>query len=335
MSTVQIADVYNPLTFSQFEQEAQIEMNAFIDSGVMVMNPLVSSMLAIGGTIGELPFYKPLGTPEPNYSNDVVGDTSTPNNIASDKMVFRIAAQNQSWSTMDLAVEVALADPVGAINDRVGSYWATTNERRIIQSCLGVLADNVANDSSDMLKTVATDSAAAITDAERINADVIIDAKQTMGDHAMNLAVIALHSVPYSKLQKENLIDFIPDARGEVNIATYQGMRVVVDDSLPAVMGVERITYTTIIFTTGAFAGGFRAPENGSALERDEKAGNGAGEQTLFSRRTDVIHPLGFTFTSTSVAGESATLAELATAANWNRVWSRKSTGLAFLQTNG
>ena len=57
MSTVQIADVYNPLTFSQFEQEAQIEMNAFIDSGVMVMNPMVNAMMSEGGTIGELPFY--------------------------------------------------------------------------------------------------------------------------------------------------------------------------------------------------------------------------------------------------------------------------------------
>jgi hypothetical protein len=55
----------------------------------------------------------------------------------------------------------------------------------------------------------------------------------------------------------------------------------------------------------------------------------------LYSRRADIVHPLGFEFTSASVAGQSATLAELATAANWNRVWERKNVPLCFLQTNG
>ena len=70
MATVQIADVYNPLTFSQAEQEAQVETNKFLMSGVLSMDPRLSAMAATGGNIGELPFYKPLGTAEPNYSTD-------------------------------------------------------------------------------------------------------------------------------------------------------------------------------------------------------------------------------------------------------------------------
>lgn len=335
MATVQISDVYNPLTFSQAEQEDQLELNRFISSGVAVMDARINAMAATGGNLGELPFYKALGTEEPNYSSDDPATNSTPANITDSKMTFRLASQNKSWSTMDLARDLALADPVGAITGRVGAYWATNNERRIIKSAMGLLADNVANDAGDMVNNIATDAAGAVTAAELISGDAVIDTIQTMGDHGENLGIIAMHSVPYRSLQKQNLIDFIPNSRGEVNIATYQGMMVVVDDSLPAVSGTNRVTYTSILFTAGAIAAGFAPTQTPSALERKESAGNGSGESILYSRRADIYQPLGFAFTSASVAGQSATQAELATAANWNRVWERKNVGIAFLQTNG
>lgn len=103
---------------------------------------------------------------------------------------------------------------------------------------------------------------------------------------------------------------------------------------MPAVAGVNRITYTCVLFGSGAVSSANGRVENPSAVDRDEKAGNGGGEETLHSRRSDLIHPLGFSFTSSSVAGQSATLAELEAAANWDRVWDRKNVPLAFLQVN-
>ena len=336
MATVQISDIYNPLTFAPAEQEMQLELNRFINSGVLTMDPRISAMAATGGNVGELPFFKPLGTEEPNYSSDNPAANSTAAKITSDKMVFRLASQNKSWSTMDLAIELALQDPTGAITSRVGGYWATNNEKRAIQSAMGILADNVANDSGDMVNNIANDSASAVTANELIGSDAIIDTIQTMGDHGENLGVIAMHSVPYRRLQKLNLLDdFAPESRGEVNIATYQGKAIVVDDSLSAVTGSNRITYTSILFSRGAMAGGFGTPVNASELDRNPSSGNGGGQTILYSRRSDIFHPLGFKFTSASVADQSATQAELAVAANWDRVWNRKNIGIAFLQTNG
>jgi hypothetical protein len=45
--------------------------------------------------------------------------------------------------------------------------------------------------------------------------------------------------------------------------------------------------------------------------------------------------PVGFSFTSSSVAAQSATYAELQAAANWDRVWDAKNIPLRFLKTNG
>ena len=335
MATVQISDIYNPLTFARREQEAQIELNKFLMSGILVQDPRVSSQASVGGNKGELPFFKPLGTEEPNYSNDNPADESTPANVTSAKMEWRLASQNKSWSTMDLARELALEDPVGAITSRTGQYWATANERRLIQSSLGILADNVANDSGDMVVNIATDAAGAPTDAELISGDAIIDAEQTAGDHQGGFTAIAMHSVPYARLRKQQLIEFVRDADNNTMFATYGGKMVVVDDSLPAVAGTNRVTYTSVLFGAGAWVWGNGRVQNPSEIDRKPESGNGGGQEIMYSRRSDIIHPLGFSFTSASVAGQSATLAELATAANWDRVWERKNVPLAFLQTNG
>lgn len=334
MATVQLADIYNPLTFARRTQEAQIELNKFIASGVMVNDAALAAQIGAGGNIGELTNFNPLGTPEPNYSSDDPSVKSTPNKIDTAKMSFRLTSQNQSWSTMDLTRELALEDPAGAITGKLGQYWATINERRVIRSMLGILADNVANDGSDMLKSVATDGAGAVTDAERISPEVVLDAKQTMGDHAGSLSTIAIHSVIYTRLQKQNLIDYIPDARGETMIPTYLGYTLVIDDSLPAVAGTNRITYTCIFFGAGVLGAASGKVMMPSEMKRDPDAGNGGGQDTLHSRRSDLIHPLGFSFTSSSVAGQSATLAELENAANWDRVWDRKHIPMAFIQVN-
>jgi len=335
MATVQISDIYNPLVFSAAEQEMQIEKNAFLASGVMVEDPRLTAMASVGGNIGELPFFKPLGTQEPNYSSDVPGTTSTPNKITKGIMKYRLASQNQSWSTMDLAVDLSLQDPVAAITGRVGQYWATTNERRLIQSTMGILADNVANDSGDMVVNIATDAVGAPSAAELISNDAILDAQQTAGDHQSGFGAIAMHSVVYSRLRKQQLITFIRDADNNTLFQTYGNLRVIVDDSLSAVAGTNRVTYTTVLFGNGAVVAGMGSVKVPSEIDRNPNAGNGGGEEVIYSRRADIIHPLGFEFTSASVAGQSATLAELATAANWSRVWERKSVPLAFLRTNG
>lgn len=335
MATVQLSDGHNPLVYAQGAQEAQIELNRFISSGVAVIDPTISGMASNGGNIGELPFFKALGTEEPNYSNDDPNVASIPANITSGEQKWRLASQNKSWSVMDLSKELLLGDPAGAITNRIGQYWATNNERRVIKTTMGMLADNIANDSSDMLLTVATDAAGAITDAERISADVVIDTVQTMGDHGESLKAMAMHSVIYRKLQKLNLIEFIPAASGAIDIPTYQGKRVIVDDSLVGVAGSNRITYTTVFFADGSIALGEGSVNMPSEVIRLPDAGNGGGEERIYSRRSDIIHPYGFSFESASVAGQSATQAELGNAANWDRVKERKNVGFAFLQTNG
>ena len=339
MATVALANVYNPLVFAASAQEKQLELNRFITSGVMVGSPIIDSMASTGGNIGELPFFKPLGTDEPNYSNDAPGTNSTPLGLTNGKMIYRLASQNQSWSVMDISRELALQDPVGAITSRIGQYWATNNEKRLIEATRGVIADNIANDSGDMINDISAATDVAAVTANLIDADAIIDTIQTMGDHGEMLSAMAVHSVVYRRMQKLNLLDtLIPASDGKIAIRTYQGKTVIVDDSLVGITyGTSPVNtyYYTVLFGAGEFLSGEGRVNVPSEFNRLPDAGNGGGEERLYSRRSDIIHPIGFQFLSASVSGQSATQAELALAANWDRVYNRKNISLAVLKSNG
>jgi len=334
MAVTQLADIYNPLVFNAVIDEKVDETNKFIASGVMVTNPMLSAMAAIGGNIGELPFYGTLDIDtEPDRVDDDPTHFSVPGKIAKKKMTYRLASLHYSWSTMDLARELALRDPLAAITARISNWWVTQQQRRLLAAVRGVLADNIANDDADMVKNIYSDVASPAA-STLIGVEAIMDAGQTMGDSQGALAAIAMHSITYNALMKQNLVAVIPNSRGEVEVATYLGKRIIVDDDMVVTTGTNSPKYLTVLFGAGAFDHGAGSPMIPSELERIPSAGYGGGQDILHSRRSDIIHPYGMSFTSANVAGQSATLAELALATNWDRAVTRKNIPMAFLTHN-
>ena len=332
MATTQLADIYNPLVFEPAVDEAAIELNAFLASGVMAASPKLDNMASVGGNIGELPFHHNLDkSGEPNYTTDVPATLSTPKKITTGKMIYMLASMHDSWSTMDLTRELALMDPLGAITRKIGQFWATQVQKRVVSTTEGIITGNIANDSGDMVVDIHGDTATP-TATQVISAEAIIDVQQTLGDHMSVLSVIAMHSVTYTNLKKQNLIDFIPNARGEVVIPTYLGMYVVMDDGL-TVKSNTGTWYYTYLYAPGAIDYGKGSPMVPSELERIAGAGNGGGQDVVHSRQSGIYHPYGYQFDATAPAGQSATLAELA-ADNWTRVVERKNVGIACLIHN-
>ena len=333
MATTQLADIFNPEVFSEAVDEAYVEENAMISSGVMVNSPKLNDMASVGGNIGILPFHHNLDkSGEPNYSDDNPANTSTPDKITTGKMIYMLASMNKSWSTMDLARELALMDPLAAITRKIGQYWSTMINKRVIASSEGIIQDSVANHSGDMVVDIHADTATPAVD-NIISAEAVLEVEQTMGDKMGALAVIAMHSRTYTNLKKQNLIDFIPNARGEVVIPTYLGKRVVVDDALTVKQATGTWFYT-YLYGVGAFDNGSGRVAMPSELDRLPATGNGGGQDIIYSRKSEIIHPYGYQFDTTAPAGQSANLVELA-ADNWTRVVSdRKLINVACLIHN-
>lgn len=336
MATVQLADVIEPQVFMDYETNDSPERTAFYESGVVTQNAMLNNKANTGGKVVDLPFWNDLdATDEPNLSSDNPASSATPGKITAGDQIARIAYLNNGWSASDLAGEIAGSDPMARIRARTDTYWRRQWQRRLVQSAMGILADNVANDSGDMVHNIATDAVGSPAAAEKFSRTAFTAAAFTLGDAFENTGVLAVHSVIYQTMVENEDITFIPDSQGNLTIPTYLGRRVVVDDGMPAVAGTNRITYTSVLFGEGAFGFGEGMPKVPVAVSRNEEEGDGAGIETLWTRKTYLLHPAGFAFTSSSVSGNSPSLAELATAANWNRVVDRKNVPVAFLQTNG
>ena len=335
MATTRLSDIIEPSIFDAYVSKESTVKSALFESGVVVVDPMVQQKAMSEGSIFHAPFWNDLDDSESNVGSDDPTSTSTPAKVSAgdEKMIKH--HRNKSWAAADLVASIAGSDPAIHIANRVAAYWRRQNQLTLIATLSGILADNIANDSGDMVYNIATDAVGAPAATELVSPSAVIGAQATLGDRQTELAAIAVHGVVFSRMRQNNVIDYIPDSESKTMIPTFLGMRVIVDDGMPAVAGSNRVTYTSAIFGAGAVAWGEGQARTPVATEREESQGDGEGVETLYHRKRFIIHPKGFSFISGSMAGKSPTNTELAAAANWNRVVDRKLIKIAFLKTNG
>jgi len=338
MAVVRLSDAFVHDVYGSYTAVNDPEQSALVTAGIVSTSEMLNEIARGGGKQGTVPFWQDIDpTIEPNYSNDDPADLATPNKITSGDMTYRKAWLNQAFSDMDLVQELAGSSPMQHIRDRFGTYWTRQLERRVIAQAVGIMNDNVANDGSDMVVDI---SGEAGEDAV-FGSDAFVDAAYTAGDNAEQFIGIAVHSSIMSRMVKNDEIVYIPDSQGGLTIPTYKGRVVIVSDNLPVASGV----YTSILFGRGAFAfGGVEGatfamgegvPRVPFEVQRTPEAGNGGGQETIWERRTWLIHPFGFSWVEAgaALAEFSPTLADLRLAAHWNRVVNRKQAPFAFIKS--
>lgn len=336
MALVQLSDVIDVTLFRDLPAELDPTMDTFFNSGIITRSPLLDGLANAEGKIQELPFWKDVDmAAEPNYSDDTE-NAATPQKIVQGEQIARKAFVNQGWKEADLVTELAMGDDaLQFIRNRTAKYFSIQFQRRLINSCNGILADNVANDSGDMVINVATEDGANATASNKFSRTSFTSAVYTLGDMATQITAIGVHSAIMKQMVDADDIDYIPDSQGNLTIPTYLGIRVIVNDAMPVTAGATSgLKYTSVLFGQGAFGYGEGSPKVPVEVEREASQGNGGGTETLWVRNTWLLHPFGFA-TGTAPAGNSYTLAELGNAASWNRVFdNRKNIPLGFLITN-
>jgi len=328
-TATKIADVIQPEVFNDYVIERTAELAELTLGGIISTSDELTALANSGGKTIQMPFWTDL-----DGAVEVLSDSAslTVGKIGSGKDEAHIDARGRAWGVNDLAKALSGSDPMRAIGDLVAGYWNRKAQATLVSKLSGVFA--VAG-NSDMIVDVSIadgDNAAA---ANLISSDAVIDAAGTMGDAAAKITGIAMHSVVYQKLQKAEVIQYIQPAGASIQVPTYLGLKVIVDDGCPRVAGgTSGYVYTSYLFGEGAI--GFA---NGAApvpVETDRDSLG--GEDILITRRHFLLHPRGVKFASAgggAIAGEFPTNAELALAAKWSRVYERKNVRLAQLLTNG
>lgn len=304
-----LSDAIIPSVYAQYSFEAHVQSLEIFQAGVLFADPEVSSKLSMGGRVVDMPGWKDLGNDPSEPVNDDPTDSIEMKKIGSRRETAARAMRAQAWGVPDLTSVLAGSDPLKTIINRQTDYWQRANKLVLLNILKGVIADNVANDSSDMVLT--TGASIVETDA--------IDAAYLMGDQADKFTTWWMHSKQMKALKKLDLIDFVPSSQqGGPLLPYYMGLRAIVDDDIPVATNV----YTAFMFKPKAIMWNeMPVDTEGGPLERDRKPrqGHGGGVTELVSRRHFVPHVPGTRFLDASTAGEFATDAEYALAANWDR----------------
>lgn len=307
-----IADVIVPEVFAPYVIAKTTEKSGLFTSGLVMAEDRIKLGIRQGGETVNMPFWNDIDGEAEELSDQ---KALTPGGITAGQDVSVVQALGKAFSVKDLAVTLSGDDPVAAIGDRVADFWGRTMQKRMISSLTGIFG--AASMSGNLLDISGGTGAAAVIDKLSF-----ADGCFLLGDEFGALSAVAMHSLTYAKLYKDDLIDTVKGSDG-LNFPTYQGKRVFVDDGLPIpAAGV----YLTFLFGEGAFAYAEGEPEVPVETDRDSLG----SASYLISRRHIVLHPRGVKWTGSAVisTGDGVsghpTRTELATGDNWLRVYDPK-----------
>lgn len=315
-----LLDVVTPEVFNAYMNNFTEEKSAIIQSGVAIADPSVSRNITDGGLLVHMPFWNDL-----DGADETLGDGEKAletGKITASADIAAVMYRGRGWSVNELAAVISGDDPLGALLGKIASWWMRREQTVLISVLNGLFAEQGALSDTHLLSKP----------KDAISAELVLDAKQLLGDSAGRLSMIVMHSAVYTTLQKQNLIAFIPNARGEVTIPTYLGYRVVVDDGVPSKGNGAAKVYTSYLFASGSIG---RNTGNPAKLTTFEKARDAAkGNDQVFTRRAFTMHPYGVKFTNLErEQGEiTPTNADLSKPGNWQKVYEDKQIGIIAMQ---
>ncbi len=329
------------MTWGQAPDPIKTEM---LNSGAMVNDATIAGMIQSDGNLYTIPFYDVLSGDPVNYDGgtDITSAETTGNSQSG--IVFGRA---RGFTARNFVAELTGADPMGNIAASVATYWNKQKQTILMQILAGVFG--VTSSSGDAKKwhdNHIVDLGSTSATAAKISETDLNDlATEALGDNKSAFSLAIMHSNVAKTLENLQLLEYkkYTDSNGitsRLPIGQINGYTVIIDDSVPnAVVGgtgdnAALTKYTTYLLGNGVLRNAQGRVDIPSETFRDPKT-NG-GQDTLYTRIRETIHPNGFRF---SVPGSnwsgSPTNDQLAAAANWAIVHNPKSIPMAQLITNG
>lgn len=321
----QIIDVVTPEVYNTYMQQFTAEKSAFVQSGITVSDPRVSKNITEGGLLVNMPFWNDLSGDDEVLDD---GDTElSTGKITASKQVAAVLYRGRAWKVNELSAVVSGDDPLKALMNRVAAYWARREQAALLSTMKGLFSTGGTLEATHQL-----DISAEVGTASKIGSNAILDTKQLLGDSADRIQSIALHSAVFTELQKQQLIEFIPDANNpNIRIPYYLGYRIAaIDDGLPKEGSGADTVFTTYLFGNGSIGRNEGSPADLTTFETAREATK--GNDIVVTRRAMVLHPYGVKFTDSVSADTTPANLELANVTNWQKVYEDKNIGLLALK---
>jgi hypothetical protein len=310
MANTLVSNIVLPTEFARYVADASTLKSNLFSSGVIAQAP---NLAITKGAILNMPFIKQLARGSTPLSD------STPlvkKAVATDAMSAIVHSRGDAWGVNDLAAAYAGEDLVGFIAEQFGQYWADEYQSQVIATLKGVMA------GAAMASHVYDGTAVG---AGTWTVDGFINARYKLGDARSKLGAILVPASVVALMEKDdNNLSRSKNSDGN-EITTYRGLTVIEADELVPVGTGNAAVQSAYLLGAGAFgfANGLDLATVGQ--QRDELA----GDTTLVTRQSYVLHPQGFKTNLTITAnGESPTNAQLANAAAFTRVVDSKNVAI-------
>lgn len=317
-----------PEKFSKYVADRATAKNTLLSSGIATPDATIGQLingLPQGGSFIQMPMWNPLEGEEDTFSED---DLSI-GNITTKQARATLLVRGKAWGATDLSHVWGGADPMGAIIELLGD-WRAAREQAIYLSILKGIFDK----TSGALKEHVNDISALEGEASYISSAATLDTKQLLGDHYDSLGMVFMHSATYTYLQKHDMITRTPvfnPAGDTVEIQTYLGYQIKIDDGMPVNAGV----YDTYFLGKGCFVQQEGTPAGLITTETDrDKLG---AKDYLINRWCEIIHPRGLSWTAdvedyTKPTSPYPQNADLEKPENWKLIVDHKKCALACLK---
>ncbi len=314
-----------------------VVLTSMIESGAVVQDGEIASMIANGSNFFTVPFYNVLTGVEDVY-NGV--DSFTGATLTGGSYSGCVYGRMASWNAKSFIKDFnSGADPMAQIVSGVANFWIKARQTRL----LGVLnaVFGISGDADFALHVTDIAGTASVDETNKIGVTSINDAiVKACGDMATGFSMAIMHSVVANRLANLQLLEFskYTDASGitrSLPIGTINGMTVIINDQVPTVdSAVEgEKEYTTYILGDGAIRYAQAPVDVPSEMDRDPDTNGGV--DMIYTRLRETLHPYGFSFKGDVTTDVGVPDSVLLASASYERKLPAKVIKMAKLVTNG
>lgn len=329
------AEIFN----YNWKNTPDLVLTNMIESGAVVVDSEISSLISNGSNLFTVPFYDVLGGTEQDYNGvtDFTYDSLTGGNYSG-----CVYGRMKAWKAISFIKDFnSGADPMAQIVDGVAKYWIKKRQERLVGILTAVFGITGDADFATHITNIAT-ATTTTTDANRIGETTINDAcVKACGDNAGGFSLAIMHSVVANRLASLQLLNYAKytDARGierPLPIGYINGLTVIINDNVPKTANAtdtDEFDYTTYVLGQGAIRYASAPVDMPSEMDRDPKVAGGV--DMIYTRIRECFAPAGFSFKGDVTTDVAVPDAELFDKVNWERKMPAKSIMMVKVVTNG
>ena len=338
MAQLTLADLIQHQEFTKYFNQQMLAKSTLVKSGIAAEDPVIANKVAQGsgfeGKTLDLPSLESIDNAgDSEVPVEATGATADKVQAVQDTAVVQF--RRKKFGVTDVAAIMSGTDPMAHIVNQMTPYWDKQHQKMLLAELAGIFGANArkarvagaastdaegstygyfnGNDSDAILDITGEAGNAALLDK-----NTIMLAAQLLGDHKADLTAVAMPSIVETVLAgMDSNAGLYRASDAPDTLSKYNGRDIIVDDTVP--YDAENKIATIYLFGKGAVAWNQLPVPHPFEYDRDKDA----AVDYIHSWVRQIIHLRGWKWQGTA-SGLAPTNAELATAANWKRVYDKK-----------